>query len=309
MSGLEMSSDVHGATEHDYYDRAPIVGRARLAWPEGKRLALAVVVSLEYYEMQPPPDAFIPPNVPGMFGRAPYPDFGSWSRREYGNRVGVFRIMEALDREGIRATAAMDSTVASNYPVIVGQCRHRGWEIAGHGQAVTRVISSDMSEDEERRHLKAALDGVESACGTRPLGWHGAEYGESQRTPALLAELGVRYVLDWPNDEQPYLMRTPSGPLVSMPMAIDFDDVYAIWQRKLPPGRWRQSVEDAVDRLLADGAQNGRLLVLNLHPWLTGHPFRVTYLAEMLASLRRRGGIWFATAGEIAEWYRAQRAG
>ena len=171
-----------------------------------------MVVSAEYYEMQPAAANFIPANVPGGFGRASPPDFRAFSQRDYGNRVGVFRVIEALERFAMPATAAIDANVATRYPYIVEQFRKRNIEIAGHGHAVTNVITSHMTEADERAYIASALDTLQRISGTRPVGWHGPEYGESERTPALLAEFGLDYVLDWPNDEQPFLMRTLPAP-------------------------------------------------------------------------------------------------
>src|SRR5262245_4319162 len=120
--------------EHDFYPVETIAGRPPLRWPNGARLAFAVVVSVEFYELQPRPAAFIPPNVPGGFGRGPYPDFRNYTHREYGPRVGLFRLMDVLAAKGIRATAAIDARTARERPVIVDRCRERGWEIAAHGR-------------------------------------------------------------------------------------------------------------------------------------------------------------------------------
>ena len=300
-------SIAYGAGGHGYYARTPITGRAAFAWPAGAHAAFAILVSAEYYEMQPLASAFMPPNLPGGFGRGPYPDYRVYSARAYGNRVGIYRVFEALERSGLRATVALDALSAKLNPRMVGHILRRGDEIAGHGQSVNRVISALMSEQEERDHIRASLDAVEHACGVRPAGWHGPEYGESSRTPALLAELGVSYVLDWPNDEQPVVMTTPHGSLLSIPMLIDFDDVYAQVHRRLTVERWAQCVEDGIDQLIADAS--GRLLVLNLHPWLIGHPFRSTYLVELLDRIAHKSGLWRTTTGEIAAWYRSQLAG
>jgi allantoinase len=290
-----------------YHEDSMIVGRPPLAWPEGYRVAFLIVVSAEYYELQPPEDAFIPPNLPGGFGRAPYPDVRAFSQREYGNRVGVFRVIEALDRYKMPATAAVDANVATRYPYLIDQFRRRDWEIAGHGHSLTQVISNRMSEEQERQHIRASLDAVEKACGTRPLGWHGPEYGESERTPAILAELGVRYVLDWPNDEQPYLMNTQSGSIVSIPMALELDDVVSNYHRRISMQRWRQAVGEALDQLSSDSTAGGRHLALNLHPWLIGHPHRIGYLEDVLDDVRKRDGVWITTAGSVASYFRGQR--
>jgi allantoinase len=295
-------------SEYDrvYHGDSTIVRRPPLEWPGCHRAAFSVVVCAEYYELQPPDDAFVPPNVPGGFGRAPYPDVRAFSQREYGNRVGIFRVMEALDKHQIRATAAADAVIATRYPYLIEQFQKRNWEIAGHGYSLTRVISNRMSEEQERNYIRASLDAVGKACGTRPDGWHGPEYGESERTPALLAEFGVKYVLDWPNDEQPDLMNTPSGSIVSIPMALELDDVITHYHRRIGLARWRQAVAEALDQLLAEGDTGGRHLVLAVHPWLIGHPHRIGYLEDVLADAASRSDLWIATAGEIADFYTEQ---
>jgi peptidoglycan/xylan/chitin deacetylase (PgdA/CDA1 family) len=295
-------------TDHRFYGRVPLPRRRRLAWPNGAPAAFAVLVSAEYYEMQPPDDAFIPANVPGGFGRGPYPDFRVYTARAYGNRVGIFRLFDALDRCGVAATVAIDALTARHCPAVVEQTLKRGWEIVAHGQSVTRVISARMTVEEERAYIRSSLDAIEAAAGTRPGGWHGPEYGESARTPTLLAELGVRYVLDWPNDEQPYAMATPAGGIVSVPVAIDCDDVFCHVHRRIGMRRWTQCVIEAMDRLVHDGRESARLLVLNLHPWLTGHPFRVSYVEDVLRHVARRTDVWVASTGEIAAAWKAQDA-
>lgn len=291
--------------EHAYYAPSPIVERAPLRWPNGARLAFAIIISIEFYELQPSPGAFIPPNLPGGFGRGPYPDFRNYTHREYGPRVGLFRLMDLLRDKQIKATAAIDARTAIERPFIVQRCLESGWEIAAHGRAVTDVVSSQMTEAQERDYIATSIDAVSNAAGTPPRGWHGAEYGESLGTVRLLAEGGIDYVLDWPNDEQPYLMRAGDRRLVALPLAVDLDDVFAHWQRKLSMRRWRQAVIDAVDQLCIDGERSGRVLVLNVHPWLMGQAYRTTYFSEVLDHVRNLSGVWLATAGEIVSAYLA----
>ena len=101
-------------------------------------------------------------------------------------------------------------------------------------------------------------------------------------------------------------MSTPSGSIVSMPMALELDDVITHYHRRISLARWRQAVAEALDQLLADGAASGRHLVLALHPWLIGHPHRIGYLEDVLADARRRTDVWIATTGEIADFYLRQ---
>ena len=255
------------ATGHDWFDPSAIPTRKPVRWPGDAKLAVGIVVSIEHYEMLQEPGAIIPGTLPGGMGRGPYPDFRSYSIREYGNRIGVFRVMETLARHGIRATAAIDGFTATHRPSIVKECLHHGWEIAAHGQAVTQVISEKLTETEERARIAAAIDAVERATGQRPVGWHGPEYGESKRTPG----------------------------------------VFAHWYRKLTMARWQRAVADALDRMIEDGKTQPRMLVLNLHPWLIGAPWRISYLDAVLADLKSRTGVWIATAGEIAQAWRDQQ--
>src|SRR5581483_3874255 len=153
-----------------------------------------------------------------------------------------------------------------------------------------------------------SLQAIEEASGKRPLGWLGPEYGESTRTPAVLARLGVRYVCDWPNDEQPYPMTVPIGELVSLPILLDLDDVVSHYVRHVSIMRYGQLLKDAFDGLYQDGATQGRLLALNVHPWLIGQPFRVKYFEDALRYVVAHEGVWKATGREIVDWYRGQLA-
>ena len=240
----------------------------------------------------------------GGFGNRAFPDYTRKSHREYGHRVGIFRVLDALEAVGIRPTIAMDLMTAQNYPFLVEHCLGRGAEIMAHGVSVTQMITEKMGESEEREYIARCLEGMREATGTTPRGWLGPEFGESARTPRLLAEAGVEYVCDWTNDEQPYAMTTPDGSLVSLPICLDLDDVNALWERRMDVERYAGLVKESFDRLLEDGKTTGRLLVLNLHPWLVGQPFRIGYLEDALEHLTAQEGVWAATGSEIVEWYR-----
>jgi peptidoglycan/xylan/chitin deacetylase (PgdA/CDA1 family) len=161
-----------------------------------------------------------------------------------------------------------------------------------------------MTEQDERAEIRTSLDALTRATGTAPLGWLGPEYGESTRTPELLAQAGIRYVCDWVNDEQPYPLNTSQGDLLALPITLPVDDVNALWDRRVPIQRYVEMLKESFDTLYHNGAANGRLLILNLHPWLIGQPFRVRYLRAALDYITRRQGVWVATGGEITEWYR-----
>ncbi len=294
-------------TDHDYYDWSPISARPALQWPDNSRVALCVIVSLEHYEWSPPPGSYQAPPLAAIERRGS-PDVTTFSRREYGNRVGIFRLMEMLDRYGIRATVAMDATVAQNYPFIIEECKRRGWELIGHGVTVTQMITSNMAEEEERRYIRESLEALEQATGRKPVGWLGPDYGESTRTPNLLAMEGIRYVCDWPNDDQPYRMKVPHGEVVSLPITLEADDILSHWGPRLSITLYSQMVRECFDALYKEGAHSGRTFVFNLHPWLSGQPFRSKYLEETMAHICSYAGVWKATGEEIVDWYLRQRS-
>jgi allantoinase len=286
------------STEHDYYERDSVHTLPRMTWPGGKPVAMALVVCAEYYDLYPSAGAFTPPNVPGGFGRGPYPDYRAFSMRDYGNRVGAFRLMDLLASHGLKATLAADAQVARSRPDVLDGALARGWDVIGHGLSVTEVIGEHMSEEQERDYLERSLAPLRARAAVT--GWHGPEYAQSRRTVGLLAEHGIRYMLDWPHDERVVPMKTPAGPVLSLPMSADLDDVMAHWHRKVTMARWVQSVLEAVDQLAADGTGDGRLLVLNLHAWLMGQPYRTTYLDGLLRSLTARTDLWLTTTDAIA---------
>ena len=288
--------------DHSHYAYSPIASRAPLAWPEGGRMAFWVMLHVEHWELQPPAGAHRDPRFMGDYGSFE-PDYGSWGQREYGNRVGVFRVLEALDRHGLRASVALNSSAAERYPQLVREFSARGYEFVGHGSHATRMLTSRMSEDEERAFIVEALDALERATGARPRGWLGQDYGESQHTPRLLAEAGLDYVADWPNDDQPYPMRA-GRPLISLPAQPEWDDVQLLWLRRLPMSRYPALIEEAFDALHAEG---GRVFCLGLHPWMIGQAHRVKYLHAALERICGRAQVWQATGAEIVHWYRDGR--
>ena len=274
--------------------------RGPLAWPEGRRIAFWVMLHIEHWELRPPEGTRREPGFVGAFGSFD-PDYATWAQREYGNRVGVFRVLDALDRHGLKATVALNSSAAVRYPQLIRECRSRGYEFLGHGSHATRMITSAMAEHEERVVIGEALDTLERTTGARPRGWHGQDFGESERTPRLLAEAGLDFVADWPNDDQPYPMSV-GKPLIALPTHPEWDDVQLLWLKRLRMSRYPGIVSEAFDTLHAEG---GRVFCLGLHPWMIGMAHRVRYLDEALEQIGARTRVWQATAGEIAEWYRS----
>jgi len=292
--------------DQEYWDWSPIVKRPVLHWPNGAKLAVCLLVDLGHYEWKPPAGAFDPPTHTPPHSMNPYPDYVTVTHREYGHRIGIFRMMEVFDRYRVRATVPMDAYTADNYPILVEECRRRGWEIIGHGVTQRQAITSLMSEAQEREYVEASIAALRRATGAAPAGWLGPEHSQSTRTPAILAEMGIRYCCDFPNDEQPYRIHTLNGELYALPCMIEIGDTMGHYNRKLPLQRWVQMVKETFDVMHADAAETGLLLAFRLHPWCVGQPYRIKYLEDIVGHMTRREDVWIATGSEIIDWYRTQ---
>jgi peptidoglycan/xylan/chitin deacetylase (PgdA/CDA1 family) len=292
--------------DNPWYDFSPYPKRPKLNWPRNARVAFYVVLHLEYYELLPPDGIVKDSRFTGEFGTY-HPDYRTWTQREYGNRTGIFRVLDVLDRYQIRAGVAVNAMAAERYPFLMEQFRKRNYEIIGHGVSANRMISSKMSEAEEKQEIATSLAALEKASGTAPRGWLGQEFGESQRTPKLLADAGFDYVLDWPNDDQPYPMHVGDGrKFVSMPNQPEWDDVQQLWLRRINTTRYPDIVGDAFELLHHEG---GQVFNLSIHPWLMGMAHRIKYLDEALRRVERFGNVWHATPGEVAKHYRETMMG
>ena len=285
--------------DHDLNRYAPLPQRPTLVWPDGARMAFHVTLYIEHWELTPPEVSVKDQRFLSEFG--PYePDYRTWTQREYGNRVGIFRVLEVLDRHNIRASVAIGASACERYPQLVAEITRRGWEILAHGTHATRIISSKMTEAEQRTYIADAIAAVTRATGKVPKGWLGQDQGEAVNTPALLAEAGIDYLVDWSNDDQVYMMRPG---LVSIPHQIDWDDIVLFWLRRVETWRYPALVDEAARTLAAEGARN---FGLSIHPWLFGMAHRIRYLDEALARIKSIDGLLQATTGEIAAWAKPQ---
>ncbi len=298
--------------DQDLYPWSPIITRPVLRWPDNARVALAVIVNLEHWDWEVPPNtplAVSPLGGPeGLWsGNQPdFPDIGGYGNHEYGNRVGIFRILAVLDKYGMKPTLALDKAVADHYPFLIKEGQRRDAEFIAHGLSRRRIIHIGMSEDEERQYIRDSIAAVDKATGKRPIGWSGPDFQETPHTPALLAAEGIRYVCDWGNDEQPYKMTPKTGELYALGVNAYLDDNYIHLHGRRTINEVNLLWREWFDGLYADGATTGRLMVLHLHPWIMGQPWRIRHLDEVLGHITAHAGVWKATGSEIIDWFKAQ---
>lgn len=295
---------------------SPIVGRPALKWPGGAEVAVVIALSLESMDWFPPSDVTLAPKLRSLAYPA-FPDVHRVSQYEYGNRVGVFRVLDCLRRHEISPIIAADVAVLRHRQELLDCLNDFGVEFVGHGLSSERIISSAMTPGEEEQYIDTTLTELRTMTGQSIRGWLGVEYAESDRTVSLLAERGLEYVCDWPIDEQPQLMSTPRGAIYSLPVAVELDDVVTqMWlehdiaerRRAIPIERYADMLIEQFDQLAADGAANGRILLLNLHPWIIGQPFRIRFFERALAHIAASGHAWFATGSEVVDHLASSRS-
>jgi allantoinase len=280
--------------DNQLFDYSPITERPPLAWPGGARVAFYLGLNIEHYQVDRPSTSIFG----GTAGLSPDPLNYGW--RDYGPRVGIWRLIESIDRLGLRASVLLNSDVCSRYPQIIEAGRERGWAWLAHGRD-NSTFEAGMSADEERAYLAEVVDTIEKATGSRPKGWLGPALTETFETPRLLAGLGLSYVLDWCNDDQPYRLNVDG--MLSVPYSIEVNDVTLFVGKSLSGPDFRQIVIDQFDQLYADSATSGRVMALCLHPFIVNQPFRHRYLVEALEYIAGHGDVWLTTSDEIADHY------
>jgi peptidoglycan/xylan/chitin deacetylase (PgdA/CDA1 family) len=275
------------------YPYVPIVRRPALAWPDGARIAFYVALNIEYFALDTPFTRY--PNVE----RADVPFY---TLRDYGNRVGVFRIMDILDKHNVRASALLNSDVCREYPAIIEEGRVRNWEWLGHG-ITNHYRLIDYPEDQERAVIHEVSATIEAATGVRPRGWLGPGLAETLHTPDYLAAEGFDYVCDWGGDDQPIPMRVEAGRMVAVPYQQGLNDMALLYGSSYTGPDYLQAIRDQFDVLYAEGASGGRVFALPIHTFAAGLAHHSKYLDQAIEYIVSHEGVWVTTAGDIASWY------
>ncbi len=276
------------------YPFRPIVNRPAYDWPEGRRVAIYLGVNHEVFDFGGGLGAELAPSQT-------QPDVMNYAWRDYGNRVGAWRLFELFDRLELKTTALLNAEVLDRCPGLAEACRDRGDEIAAHGGTNAKAQGSLGQEDERR--LIVDVTGKLAALGDRPVGWLGPWISESKATPDLLKAAGYRYVLDWAHDDQPTRLSTRHGDLLSIPYSQEINDLPAVIQRKQEAEGFAAMIRDAVEQLLSEADRRPSVLGIALHPYIMGQAHRVPPLARVLTALREADDprIWWTTAGAIAD--------
>ena len=280
--------------DHDRYAWSILPRREKVAWPGGARVALWIVAALEWFPLDMKGQPFKPP---GALQTA-YPDLRHYTLRDYGNRVGIWRVIKALERHRIRASAAVNAAVAVRYPSLVQALVAGNWEILGHGLDMDHLHYEGMADEQLLIQKSLALL-------PKVRGWLSPARSESSSTLDLLAAAGIEYVCDWANDDMPYRIQN----LTSMPHSADIDDYQILVANHHDEDAFRDQLIDQFDLLYDESAtQGGRIMAISLHPWVIGQPYRIGALEAALAHIMRHPGVWPATGAEILDAWSACRS-
>ena len=276
----------------DRYPYSAIIRRPPLRWPNEARVALCVIPNIECFHIDQP------------LGReSPHvPDVQNYSLRDYGPRVGVFRIMDVLDKYRIRASAVLNADVCGAYPAIIEEGQKRRWEWLGHG-VTNHVRLSDYSQEQEQNVIRQVKQTITAAVGKAPRGWLSPGLAETLATPDHLAAEGFEYVCDWGSDDQPFPMRVRQGRMLALPVHSTISDIVMFLRANRMPDDYTTILRRQFDTLYREGAESGRMMAVPLHPFIIGLPFRIDALDKALEYICSHDRVWLATGGEILDWY------
>jgi peptidoglycan/xylan/chitin deacetylase (PgdA/CDA1 family) len=284
---------------HHRYAYSPITERPDFDWPEGRRLAVYLGMNLECFGFGEGLGAELAPG-------GPQPDVLNYAWRDYGNRVGAWRMLELFDRLEVPATVLVNSYLYEDAPGLVEAFRARGDEIAGHGRTNAERQGA-LDEDAEAALISEATRTLIDHEKAKPKGWLGPWISQSHHTPDLLQEAGYEYLLDWCHDDQPTWMKTRGGRILSVPYPQELNDIPQIVGRKREGSEFADMIIDAFDVMLEESARRPLVMGIALHGYLMGHPHRLKHLDRALRHILKHGGdrLWFTTAGAVNDHYRA----
>jgi allantoinase len=281
--------------------------RKPIHWPDGKRLAVIITMNCEYWDLTKPGSEpyyaggppMLPDPLPGNVA-----DFPNFTWREYGQRVGVWRLFRLFEEAGVPMSLTMNATMGLERPEVIRWGLERNWEIVAHnyeqGELLTRYTFDPAAE---RELIKRTLEVYQQVCGRKARGWLSSSLRSTPNTPDILAENGLLFFCDYMNDDQPYLINTPSGPIVNVPYTIEVNDFTFFHRRAMTTWDAARMLKDQFDELYREGAESARLMNIGLHPHVSGHAHRMPCFREFLAHAKSRSDVWWTTREQVAEWY------
>jgi len=296
-----------------HYSWSPIINRQPLRFPNGKKLALIMTMNCEYWDLTKDTSEpyyaggpqMLPDSLPGNVA-----DFPNFTWREYGQRVGVWRMFKLFEEMGAPFSITINAKTALERPEIIQYANDRNWEIVAHNYEQGELLTRHTFDIAKERELIAATLAVyEKSVGRKAKGWLSSSLRGTPNTPDLVAEQGLQFFCDYMNDDQPYLIQTPSGPIVNVPYSIEINDFTFFHRRAMSTWDAARMLKDQFDELYKEGAESGRLMNVGLHPHVSGHAHRMPCFRDFLAHAKSHPDVWWTTREELSSWYLKNHAG
>jgi allantoinase len=289
------------------YDYIPLPKRNRLAWPNGARVAVVLTFNLETWDITKPTTkpyyaggpSILPDILPGDT-----PDFPNYTWREYGQRVGLWRLYELFDSLGVQASCTTNAVTFDRRREMVDGCLERGWELLAHNWEQGELLT-DFARDpaKEREVVLRTLEKFEQYTGRKSKGWLSSSLRGTLQTADILAEAGCTFYCDIMNDDQPFLLRTPHGPIVATPYSNEINDFTFITRKNFTTDQFRDALIEEFDVLYEEGAKTGRIMNVGLHPHVSGRAHRVRALRQFIEHVLGKTDVWWPKREEMAAWY------
>ena len=273
-----------------------IVDRPVLKTPNNARIIVWTIVNFEVWDIS---RAMARQVIPAPTGQVLLPDVPNWSWHEYGMRVGAWRFFDLYKKLNIRPTLALNARVCVDYPRVAQEAKDAGWEFMGHSYEQMPI----HKVDDQKAMIAKSMETIETFTGKRPVGWLGPGLTQTLDTPENLVEAGVKYIGDWVYDDEPTVIRTDNGPLVTLPYTVECNDIPAMIVQHHEAAYWKQKCIDQFDRLYLEGAERPRIMSIAIHPYISGQPFRIKYLEEIYEHINRHADVVHMNGEEIYEWY------
>lgn len=292
------------------YDYVPLPKRKPLKFPNGARVAMFLTPNLEYWDRTKDTDKpyyaggpnIIPDPLPGNVYDNP-----NWTWREYGQRVGIWRVFEVLEEAGVPASCTMNAKMGIERREVIDRVLENGWELLAHNYVQTDLLTNYTFDIEgERKLIRETLTAYQKVVGKPAKGWLSSSLRSTPNTVDILAEEGLTFFTDLMNDDQPYLLRTASGkPMVSIPYTSEINDIRLFLLQGKDVDDVVKLFKEQFDQLYLEGAKSGRLMNVGMHPYIIGQPFRIRALREFVAYVKTFPDVWWPKREELAEWYLA----
>lgn len=277
-----------------------IVDREPLKLPNDGRIIVWSIVNYELWDVSRPMARQV---IPAPTGQVLLPDVPNWSWHEYGMRVGCWRFFELFKKLNIRPTLSINARVCLDYPRVAGQARDDGWEFMGHAYEQMPIHKIE----DQAGMIAKSMDVIETFTGERPVGWLGPGLTQTFETPDLLTAAGVKYIGDWVYDDEPTVIKTANGPLVTLPYTVELNDIPMMAVAHHESEYFRTRCCDYFDRLYQEGATRPRVMAIAIHPYISGQPHRIKYLEQVYEHINSHPGVVHMNGKEIYEWYNGQK--